>query len=105
MEKIINHVGRPVSASLESRQTPKGNPVLHKDTYSIERKFVWNYMAAVGMFGYLQGSAQTDMSMVIHWCSTFCKNPKNVHKCAVKCIVYYLASMSTYTDLLGSNIQ
>ena len=55
VEKIINCVILEVSTSLKARETPTGKPSLYKDKSSLGRKFVWNYRAAVGMLGYLQG--------------------------------------------------
>ena len=56
VEKIINHVGLEVSATLKAIYTPAVKPLLHKDESSIVRKFVCNYRAAVSMLSYLQGS-------------------------------------------------
>ena len=56
MEKIINHVGLKVSASLKARETPAGKPLLHKDEYSLGSKCVWDYKAAVGILSYIHGS-------------------------------------------------
>ena len=55
-EKIINHVGLTVSASLKTRETTIIKQSLDKNESSIGRKYVWNYRAAVGILGYLQGS-------------------------------------------------
>ena len=49
VEKIINHVGLILSASLKSRETPAGKPLLNKEEYILGSKLVWNYKAEVGM--------------------------------------------------------
>ena len=54
VEKIINSVVLTESASLKSRETHSGKPLLDKDESSRKRKFVWNYTAAVSMLSYLQ---------------------------------------------------
>ena len=42
VDKIINHVGLTVSASLKCREIPTRKPLLHKDESSIGRNSVWN---------------------------------------------------------------
>ena len=49
VEKIINHVGLELSASIKSRDTPTVKPLLYKGESSTERICVWNYRATVGM--------------------------------------------------------
>ena len=53
VEKMINHVGIKVSASLKARDTLYGKILLHKDEYNLGRKCIWNFRAAVGMLSYL----------------------------------------------------
>ena len=57
--KIINHVGIEMSVSLKARDITDGKPLLHRDKYSLGRKCLWNYRAAVSMLSYLQGSTCT----------------------------------------------
>ena len=54
VEKIINHVGLELSASLKAREKPDENLLLHKEEYRLGRKYVWNYRSAVDMIIYLQ---------------------------------------------------
>ena len=42
-KKIINDVQFEVSASILKREMPNGKLLLHKDKYSIGRKFMWDY--------------------------------------------------------------
>ena len=37
VDKVIDHVGREVSASITARDTPAGKPLLHKDEYILEK--------------------------------------------------------------------
>ena len=103
MEKIINHVGLEVYASLKAREKPAGKPLPHKDESSIGRKFVWNYREAVGMLSYLQVLTRPEIPMAVHQCEIFCNNLYLVHKCAIRQIAKYLASTSTYVDLPDGN--
>ena len=84
VEKIINHVGITVFASIKARETPAEKPLLYKDRSSIGRKCVCNYRAEIGMLIYIQGSTRTEISMVIHQCAHFCNNPHLVHERAVR---------------------
>ena len=59
VDKIINHVGLTVYASLKARETPYVKPLLHRDESSIGRKFIFNYRAAFDMLSYLQLSTIT----------------------------------------------
>ena len=104
VDKIITRVVLTFSASLKSRETPTRKPLLHKYRYSRGRKCVWNYMAAVSMLSYLQGSKQPDISMTVHHCTRFFNNPLLVHERAIIHIAKYPAITSTYTDLSYGNI-
>ena len=55
VDKIINHIGFTVSASLNSIETPSVKSLLHKDKYIPGRKCVRNYRAAFGTLSYLKG--------------------------------------------------
>ena len=43
--------------------------------------------------------------MALHQCARFCNNPHIVHERAVRHVVKYLASTSTYVDLTDGNRQ
>ena len=103
MEKIINHGGLEVSTSHKPTDMPSGKPLLNKDGYILVRKCVWNYMAALGILSYLQGSTQQEISMAVHQCARFCNNLLLVHKHAFIRITKYLSSTSTYVDLIDVN--
>ena len=55
LEKIFNHVGLTVSASLKSRETTYGKQLPQKEEYSLGRKCVRKYRSVVGMLSYLLG--------------------------------------------------
>ena len=71
VEKIINHLGLKVSEILESIDTTSGKPLLHKDKYSQESKYIWYYRAVVVVLSCLQGSTLPEISMAIHHCACF----------------------------------
>ena len=100
MDKIINHVGIEVSASIKARETLSRKPLLHKDKSSLGIKFVCIYRAAVSMLSYLQVSTQPKISMVVHQCAHLYNNPLPVHERDVRRISKYLAITSTYADLI-----
>ena len=99
MEKIINHVGFEVSASLKYRDTPAGKLLLHKYEYSLRRNILRNYRSEFGMLSYLQGSIQPEISMDIQQCASVFNNTCLAHKHANKRISKYLASTSINVDL------
>ena len=103
VDKIINHAGITVSASLKAKDTPSVKPLLHKDEYSIGRKCVWNYREAVSILSCIHGSTRPEISMSVHQCARFFNNPRLVHEISVRCIAKYLASTSTYVDLPSLN--
>ena len=105
MKLQINHVGLTVPVDLNSREMPSGKPLLHKDASSLGRKFVCNYMAAVGMLSFLQGYIQTEISMVVHQCVQFFNNLCLVHERVIRLITKYLVSTSTYVDLPYGNLR
>ena len=57
------------------------------------------------MISYLQGSTLPEISMDIHQCARFWNIPRILHEHAVRRIVKYLASTSTYADLPNGNWQ
>ena len=73
-----------------TKLTPVGKPLLHKDLYGKPRKETWNYRTAVGMFTYLQGNSRPEMSMAVHQTARFSNSPILSHKKAVKRLGRYL---------------
>ena len=53
-----------------SKSTPVGKPLMHKDLSGKPRKEKWNYRTAVGMLTYLQGNNRPEMSMAVHQTAT-----------------------------------
>ena len=49
-----------------TKPTPVGKPLLHKDLAGKPRKEYWNYRIAVGMITYLQANSRPEMSMTVH---------------------------------------
>ena len=103
VEKIINRVGLTVSASLKSIEVPAVKSLLHKETYSLGSKCVWNYRSEIGIMIYIYGSTQPEISMALHQCEHFYNNPCLVHICTIRCISKYLVRTSTYVDSPGGN--
>ena len=58
VEKIINHIGLTVSASLKARATTTVKPLLNKYEYSLVSNCVLNYRTAVVMLSYLKVSTR-----------------------------------------------
>ena len=73
-----------------SKSTPVGKPLLHKDLEGKPRKESWNYRTAVGMLTYLQGNTRPEMSMAVHQTARFCNNPMLSHEKAIKRLGRYL---------------
>ena len=73
-----------------TKSTPVGKPLLHKDLEGKPRKATWNYRTAVGMLTYLQGNTRPEMSMSVHQTARFCNNPKLSHEKAIKRLGRYL---------------
>ena len=71
---MIKCVELTVSTSLKYKETTVGESLLHKIEYSIERKFLCNYRAAVRMLCYLQGYNRPYIYMAIHQCVNSTKN-------------------------------
>ena len=102
-EKIINHFGLTVSASLKSIETPAVKPLLRKDESSLGIKCACNYRSAASMLSYIHVSKQTEISMAVHQCAQFFNNPCLVHELVVRLISKYRVIMSTYVNLLYGN--
>ena len=73
-----------------SKCTPVGKPLLHKDLSGKPRKEKWNYRTAVGMLTYLQGNSRPEMSMAVHQTARFSNNPMLSHEKALKRLGRYL---------------
>ena len=71
VEKTIKHVRLEVSASIKAREISAVKPLVRKDKYSLGRKFVWNYNAAVSMLSYIQGSTRPEISIDVQKCARF----------------------------------
>ena len=74
-----------------TKSTPVGKPLLHKDISVNPRKETWNYRTAVGMMTYLQGKFQPEMSMDVHQTARFWNNPMLLHKKAIERLGRYLS--------------
>lgn len=82
IKRILDKVG--LVETTGGRETPIGNPLLHKDCNGAERKMEWHHHSIIGMLSYLQGSMRPDISMVMHQCSRFSNQPMLSHEKAVK---------------------
>ena len=58
VEKIINHVGFTVLASIKARETPSGKSLLHKEKSSLGMNSICNSREAVGMLIFVRGSTR-----------------------------------------------
>ena len=76
--------------SSNSKSTPVGKPLLHKNLSGKPRKETWNYRTAVGMLGYLQGNSRPKISMVGHQTACFPNSPMLSHEKAIKRLGCYL---------------
>ena len=80
LEIDVNEYGMETN----TKSTPVGKPLLHKDVSGKPRKATWNYRTAVGMLTYLQGNTRPEISMAVHQTARFCNNPKLSHESAIK---------------------
>ena len=55
INKIFNHIGLMLSASLKNKETPVGKMLPHKGSAGLARKIICNYRAEVVILSYLQG--------------------------------------------------
>ena len=88
-----------------SKSTPIGKPLLHKDLFGKPRKETWNYQTAVGMINYLQGNSRPEISMAVHQTARFCDNPMLSHEKAIKCLVRYLLYTNKYGIIYNPDIS
>lgn len=89
IKRIIDYIGID-GRMTNSRETPVGKPLLHKDLEGKPRKHTWNYRAAVGMLSYLTGSTRPELAMAVHQCARFNAGPMLSHERAIKRIGRYL---------------
>ena len=73
-----------------SKSTPVGKPLLHKDLSGKPLKENWNYRTAVGMLTYLKGKSRPKMFMAIHQTARFSNNPMLSHEKAPKRLGRYI---------------
>ena len=78
-----------------SKSTPVGKPLLHKDLSGKPQKETWNCITAVGMLIYLQCNIHPELSMAVHQMARFCTKPKLLHKQASKRLGRYLLHKKT----------
>ena len=67
-----------------TKPTPVGKPLLHKDLSGKACKEYWNYCTAVGIFTYLQANIRPEMSIAVHQTARFCNKPMMTHEKAIK---------------------
>ena len=91
LEIDVNEYGMETN----TKSTPAGKPLLHKDVSGKPRKATWNYRTAVGMLTYLQGNTRPEISMAVHQTARFCNNPKLSHESAIKRLGRYLYHTKT----------
>ena len=91
---LIDHILKllEINDDFNDQTTPATKPLLHKDENSNPRKCKWNYLQAIGMLNYLQGSTLPDLPFAVHQCARFVNDPKLSHECAVRRIGKYLLS-------------
>ena len=73
-----------------SKSTPVGKPLLHKDLSGKPRKENCNYQTSVGMLTYLQGNSRPKMSMAVHQTERFRNNPMLSYKRHLKHLGRYI---------------
>jgi hypothetical protein len=85
-----------IDAVTESAHIPKGRlkntptpatVILHADTEGLARQESWNYPSVIGQLNYLAQNSRLDISFTVHQCARFSKEPKALHKKAVKRII------------------
>ena len=73
-----------------SKSTPIGKSILHKDLSGKHCKENWNYRIAVGMLTHLKGNSRPEMSMAVHQTASFSNNPMLSYEKALKRLGRYL---------------
>jgi hypothetical protein len=74
---------------LKNKTTP-AIATLHANKDGLKRQKSWNYPSVVGQLNYLAQNSRPGLSFAVHQCSRSSENPKDLHKKAVKRIIYYL---------------
>jgi hypothetical protein len=93
IDRIVSFLGidkNEFDIDTNTKSTPVGKPLLHKDLEGKPRKETWNYRTAVGMLTYLQGNTRPEISMSVHQTARFCNNPMLSHEKAIKRLGRYL---------------
>jgi len=94
IQRIIEFVGLDMRMT-NTRDTPVGKPLLHKDLQGLPRKTSFNYRGAIGMLSYLQGNTRPELAMAVHQSARFSNAPMLSHERAVKRIAKYLLKSPT----------
>ena len=76
--------------NIHIKTTPATKPLLHKDADGLGRKHSWNYIQAIGMLKYLEGTSRPDISMATYQAARFYIAPKVSHERAVHLIGRYV---------------
>jgi hypothetical protein len=79
--QIIKDVG--ITQHSKGKDTPVDS-ILHPDPDGPERIETWNYRSIISKLNYLTNNTWTDISMAIHQCACYYKNPKALHEWAIK---------------------
>ena len=73
-----------------TKPTPVGKYLIHKDLAGKPRKEDWDYRTAVGILTYLQANSRPKMSMAFHQTARFCNKTMLLHEKAIKRLGRYL---------------
>ena len=87
--RIIKYAGLQQTEK-QKRASPVSKLLLFKDLKGTPRKKSYNYRVIVGMVNYLQESTRPDISMAVHQCARFWKDPKLSYERVIHHIVRYL---------------
>ena len=88
IDRFLAVVGQ--DTNVNEKSTPVTNPLLHKDIAVLPRKFKWNYMQAISLLTYLQGTSRPGIAIAVHQAARFTNDPKFSHERAVHRIVRYI---------------
>ena len=105
IDKITNHVGLTVSASLKQKENLVKKLLIHKDSIGLAIKGSYNYRDVFCMLSYIWGFTRPDIFMTVHQCAPFINNPRLWHKCSVGRIAEYLDSTYMCMNFLDGNIS
>jgi hypothetical protein len=88
-----------IDAVTESAHIPEGRlkniptpatEILHADTEGLARQESWNYPSIIRQLNSLAQNSRPEISLAIHQCARFSKEPKALHEKSVKRSIYYL---------------